>query len=100
MYNRLVNNLKNHAILSPNQYGFRENLSTENVICTLLNATLTALNHKLKVEGLSCDVEKAFYCVNHDILYRYWKYMESLVYIRIFTISIIVCIKEYESFHH
>jgi hypothetical protein len=57
-----------YIIISPNQYGFQENLSTDNAIYTLLNATLTALNNKLKVKGLFCDVEKAFDCVNHNIL--------------------------------
>ncbi|PNF44137.1 hypothetical protein B7P43_G03190, partial [Cryptotermes secundus] len=68
MYNRLINHLMKYNIISPNQYGFQENLSTDNAIYTLINATLTALNNKLKVKGLFCDVEKAFDCVNHNIL--------------------------------
>jgi hypothetical protein len=68
MYNRLVNHLTKYTIISPNQYGFQENLSNDSAIYTLLNATLTALNNKFKVKGLFCDVEKAFDCVNHNIL--------------------------------
>jgi hypothetical protein len=68
MYNRLVIHLTKFNIINPNQYGFQENLSTDNAIYTLINATLMALSNKLKVKGLFCDVEKAFDCVNHNIL--------------------------------
>jgi hypothetical protein len=40
IYNRLINHLMKHAMLSSNQYVFQENLSTDNAIYTLLNATL------------------------------------------------------------
>jgi hypothetical protein len=68
MYNRLVDHLTKHSIINPNQYGFQGNLSTDNAIFTLLNETLIALKNKLKAKGLFCDVEKAFDCVNHNIL--------------------------------
>jgi hypothetical protein len=68
MYNRLVNHLAKYSIINPNQYGFQGNLSTDNAIYTILNETLTALKNKLKVKELFCDVEKAFDCVNHNIL--------------------------------
>jgi hypothetical protein len=29
---------------------------------------LSALNNKIHVGGISCDVAKAFYCVNHELL--------------------------------
>jgi hypothetical protein len=68
MHSRLVNHLKKYSIISPNQYGFQGNLSTDNAIYTLLNESLNALKNKLKVKGLFCDVEKAFDSVNHKIL--------------------------------
>jgi hypothetical protein len=68
MYNRLVSHLKKHAILNPNQYGFQEKISTDNAIYSLLNTVLTALNNKSKAKGIFYDIEKAFDCVNHDIL--------------------------------
>jgi 2-phospho-L-lactate guanylyltransferase (CobY/MobA/RfbA family) len=43
-------------------------LYTDNAIYALLNDVLTALNNKSKVKGIFCDTEKAFDCVNHDIL--------------------------------
>jgi hypothetical protein len=32
-----------------------------------LDCTLLAMNNKLTVGGIVCDLEKAFDCVNHDI---------------------------------
>jgi retron-type reverse transcriptase len=33
-----------------------------------MNEILTALNNKLIIGGIICDLEKAFDCVNHDRL--------------------------------
>jgi hypothetical protein len=46
MFNGLISHLKKFAILSPNQYGFQENLSIDNAAHSLLNKILTALNNK------------------------------------------------------
>jgi hypothetical protein len=35
---------------------------------TFTQEILTALNNKLKVRGIFCDLHKAFDCVNHNIL--------------------------------
>jgi hypothetical protein len=68
MYNRLVSHLKKHAILNTNQHGFQEKLSTDNAVYSLTNKILTALNNKSKAKGIFCDIEKAFDCINHDVL--------------------------------
>ena len=34
----------------------------------LINEILLALNNKLRVGGIFCDIEKAFDSINHDIL--------------------------------
>jgi hypothetical protein len=68
MFNRLMNHLKKYTILRPNQYGFQKNLSIDNTIYSLLNKILTALHNKSKAKGIFCDIEKAFDCVNHNIL--------------------------------
>jgi hypothetical protein len=67
---RLSKHVTNNAILSPNQYGFISNLSKEKATFKQLNDILQALNNKAYVGGIFCDLEKAFDCVNHDLLMK------------------------------
>jgi hypothetical protein len=50
------------------QYGFRDNTSTDNATYNLLLNVITALNNKQLVGGIFCDLSKAFDCVSHEIL--------------------------------
>ena len=68
IYKRLYVFLENHKILSEDQYGFREKLSTYSAINPLINSILKAFEEKKFVGGLFCDIHKAFDCVNHEIL--------------------------------
>jgi hypothetical protein len=43
-------------------------LRADNATYKLITEILDALNNKLLVGGIFCDLEKAFDCINHDIL--------------------------------
>ena len=68
MQTRLLKHLTDNNILVKEQYGFRTNLKTDNAIYHLTNEILNALNNNLSIGGIFCDLEKAFECVNHNIL--------------------------------
>jgi hypothetical protein len=55
-------------ILVKEQFGFRKDSSTEIATYNLLNNILTSLDKKNYVGGLFCDLQKAFDCVNHNVL--------------------------------
>jgi hypothetical protein len=50
------------------QFGFRNNSSTEAASHNLINNILDAPNNKFTVGGIFCDSMKASDCVNHAIL--------------------------------
>ena len=68
MLRRILKHLTQFNILSTEQYGFRVGLRTDNATCKLTTEILNAMNNKLLAGGIFCDLEKAFNCVNHDIL--------------------------------
>ena len=62
------NHIKVNNILAMEKYGFRNNSSTEIASHNLINNILIALNNKMWVGGIFCDLTKAFDYVNHNIL--------------------------------
>ena len=68
MQRRILKHLTNYSILSAEPYGFRLGLRTDNAVYKLTTEIINALNNKLLVGGIFCNLEKAFDCVNHDIL--------------------------------
>jgi hypothetical protein len=67
IFNRLLQHTKRNNIIVSEQYGFKENSSTELAIFNLTNQILAQVN-KSSVCGIFCDLTKAFNIVNHDIL--------------------------------
>ena len=56
------------------QFGFRKKLSTDMAMYAFLNKVLSSLDKKYYVGGLFCDLQKAFDCVNHNILLNKMKF--------------------------
>ena len=56
------------------QFGFRTFSSTEKALYKLIDGILNALNNRMVVGGIFCDLQKAFDCVNHNILLTKLKY--------------------------
>jgi len=67
-YNRVVSHITSNNIFTNSQYGFKKKSSTDKAAYKLINDILTALNNKRIVGGIFFDLEKAFGCVNHNIL--------------------------------
>ena len=68
VYARLLDHVTTNSILVNEQYGFRTRYSTELATFSLINNILTAMNNNLKIGGIFCGLQKAFDCVNHEIL--------------------------------
>ena len=60
--------MNKHNILVQEQFGFRSGTAMDKTIYKLINEILNALNNKLMVSGIFFYLEKAFDCLNHDIL--------------------------------
>jgi hypothetical protein len=68
IYDRLLKHIETNYILAVEQFGFRTSSSTEKTSYKLTDDILNALNNRLMVGGIFCDIQKAFDCVNHNIL--------------------------------
>jgi exonuclease III len=68
IFNRLFSHFEKNNILANEQFGFRPHSSTEQAAYVMINGILSALNDKSMVGGIFCDLQKAFDCVNHELL--------------------------------
>jgi hypothetical protein len=68
MYNKGNDFLNSNNILAGEQFGFSKNLSTDKALFSFTHEILNALINKMHVGGISCDLAKAFDCVNHELL--------------------------------
>jgi hypothetical protein len=68
IYDRLLQHIEVHKILVTEQFGFRPDTSTDKASYRLTDEILNALNNRMMVGGIFYDLQKAFDCVNHNIL--------------------------------
>jgi hypothetical protein len=64
----LLQHIKVNNILVEKQFGFRPATSIDKASYILINEILNAMNERKVVEGIFCDLHKAFDCFNHNIL--------------------------------
>jgi hypothetical protein len=66
MYVRVCDFLNLNDILAGEQLKFRQNLSTEKDLFS--SEIFIALNNKMHIDGISCDLTEEFDCVNYEVL--------------------------------
>jgi hypothetical protein len=78
LYNRLCHHIRDNHILANEQFGFRQASSTTFASYHLINNVSSALNGKLLVGGIFCDLHKAFDSITMIYCCQNWSFMGSL----------------------
>jgi hypothetical protein len=68
MYESVSDFLNPNNILAGDKFRFRKTLSTDKALLNFTHEILSALNNKMHVGGISCDLAKPFDLVNHELL--------------------------------
>ena len=68
VHKRLYSFLNDNNLLIPNQFGFRNQHSTDHAIIQLCDKIITAISNKEHAVGIFMDLSKAFDTINHNIL--------------------------------
>ena len=68
VYTQLYEHCIKDNIVVDEQCGFRNKLATTDAIFKLINETQIALNDKIMVGAIFCDLEKALDSINYDKL--------------------------------
>ena len=74
MYNRILSFINKHNLLTPNQFGFQLNKSTELAVNEITNNINNSFEKKESAFCIFLDFAKAFDTVNHDILINKLEY--------------------------
>ena len=70
MTNRLISFINKYSLFSNSQYGFRNNLSTQDALLDLTETIYNSLNNKKYQISIMIDLKKAFDSVNNNILLK------------------------------
>ena len=79
IYKRLYCYLNDNNILVKDQFGFKENSTTDTATYALLNNVLSSLDNKNLVGGLFCDLKRRLIALTMKYFWPKWSFMGSLV---------------------
>ena len=68
IHKRLYNFLEHNEMLNPLQFGFRSKHSTIHAITKLTSDVLLGFENKQSTLAVNCDLSKAFYTLDHNII--------------------------------
>ena len=70
MYHITYSFLCKYKLINTNQFGFRSNHSTEHAFISLIETIKKSPDNYEIVCGVFIDLQKAFYTVNHEVLFE------------------------------